>query len=125
VGRRLLIIDETELSRRVLTQVFTQREYLCTAAGTIESGLRAIDEFKPDIVLYDWWFRDGSGTGLSWKIHARAEAAQLPIILVVLSVQSEPTGFREVEKIHDYFVKPLPARFLDSAFRMWLEQPGG
>lgn len=122
MGRRLLIIDETELSRRVLLQVFTQREYQCIAAADTESALRAIDEFKPHVVLYDWWFRDGSGPGLSWKLHAAAEAAQHSIILVVLSVQSEPTGFREQEKIHDYFVKPLPARFLDTAFRAWLDE---
>jgi DNA-binding response OmpR family regulator len=120
--RRLLIIDETELSRRVLSQVFTQREYQCTVAADIESGLRAIEEFKPHVVLYDWWFRDGSGVGLSWKLHARAESALHSIILVVLSAQSEPTGFREREKIHDYFVKPLPARFIDSAFKAWLDE---
>jgi response regulator of citrate/malate metabolism len=85
--------------------------------------MRAIDEFKPDVVLYDWWFRDGSGVGLSWKLHERAASVQHSIILVVLSAQSEPTGFRDQEKIHDYFVKPLPARFLDSAFKVWLDDP--
>ncbi len=123
MSRRLLILDETELSRRVLSQVFKQREYQCATAADIESGLKAIDEFKPHVVLYDWWFRDGSGTGLSWKLHERARSAQHSIILVVLSAQSEPTGFRDHEKIHDYFVKPLPARFLDTAFKMWLDEP--
>ena len=120
VGRRLLIIDADSISRRVLKTAYGMRGHTVRVAATAAEGLEAMMAETPEVVLYDWYFRDDTAIGLAKKLRAAAAPAQVAVLTV--TVIDEPDGFREREGVDDYMVKPVLAETVERAFEEALER---
>ncbi|HUS33535.1 MAG TPA: response regulator [Kofleriaceae bacterium] len=112
-GRRLLLIDGDSISRTVLRHAFSTRGHTVSVAATAAEAIAIAASNPPEVVVYDWSFRDESGVGLAKQLRA---AVPHPIVIVSLSVLDEPDGFREREDVDDYVVKPALAESVELAF---------
>jgi two-component system KDP operon response regulator KdpE len=118
-ARDLLVVDGDSISRTVLKHAFGVRGHAVRVAATAAEGLAAAASSIPDVIIYDWSFRDNSGVGLAKNLRA---ACAKGIVIVVLSVLDPPDGFCEREDVDDYIVKPAMADAVELAFEAALSR---
>lgn len=116
-GARLLIVDDSDINRRILVEQSRAWGMVVTAvpsAGIAWDMLQSGDSERPpfDLVLTDYRMRDMSGAELVRRIRADARLADLP--LIVLSSLAEKT---EVADLGDlaadaWLLKPIRVRQL-------------
>ena len=58
---KLLIIDDTQVNRYILSDVGCHLGLECRLADGVDSGLAALAEGRPDFVLLDWVMPEGGG----------------------------------------------------------------
>lgn len=65
--RKILIIDDEQDLCRLLQLYFFRRGYMVEISHTLQEGLKAMKEFKPDILFLDNNLPDGTGwTQVAW-----------------------------------------------------------
>lgn len=117
---RLLIVDEHPIGLKTLPPGLRLCGYDCAVASTAAEALAAIDAHRSEVVLLEWYFRDGSGVGLAPRLRAYAATQDRAIVIVVLSSLDEPDGFCAREEIDCYLVKPASIVVIDRAVRPFL-----
>lgn len=110
--KRMLIIDDELDLCFLLKDYFTRRQYDVYVYHTLEEGMRALEEVKPEIILLDNNLPDGTG----WSIAPDIAKSHPEIYMVLLSafhpeVPDMPAGakFQIIEK-------PIKLSDLDSQF---------
>jgi CheY-like chemotaxis protein len=62
MGLRILIVDDSETTRRILRAIVRSREWtVCGEAESGRAGIRQFQELKPDLVLIDLAMPDING----------------------------------------------------------------
>jgi CheY-like chemotaxis protein len=112
---RFLIVDEYKCSRVATRLALEDRRHRCLDVSSEADALVAIDTFAPEIVLLEWWFRDGTGLGLARRLRQRAAIRGRGLILIATSSQSEPPAFRQAEQLDAYLVKPASTFDIESS----------
>jgi CheY-like chemotaxis protein len=110
---RVLIVDEHGPSIAVLFHALTSRGFTCERACSAELALARVASFQPDVVIYEWNLSAG-GRGLPQRLRAASTRA---LAVIALSTLDEPAGFREMEQVDAYLMKPLDVAQLDSLMR--------
>jgi len=70
-------------------------------------------QHAPEVVVYDWSFRDDSGLGLAKALRVTSPT---PMAIISLSVLDEPDGFCAREDVDAYIVKPALPEVVERAF---------
>lgn len=78
---KILIVDDELPIREVLSATLRDEGYQVAVAQDGESGLKAMREFKPDLVFLDIWM-PGSLDGLEVLKAARAEFPQIDFLMI-------------------------------------------
>jgi DNA-binding response OmpR family regulator len=102
--RTLLVVDDDESLRQVMSQYLVQEGYRVIAAGTGAEALRLFYAERPDAVLLDLMLPGMDG----WEVCARLrELSDAPVLLVTARTSQEDKlrGFRL--GIDDYLSKPF------------------
>jgi two-component system chemotaxis response regulator CheY len=77
----VLIIDDSELTRSVLTEMLTSRGHAIVGeAETGEAGLAAFKSLKPDLVTLDISLPDMDGLSVARELRAIAPAVRIVFI---------------------------------------------
>jgi DNA-binding NarL/FixJ family response regulator len=77
---RILIVDDSETTRRILRAIVQSREWtVCGEAETGRSGIAKFEELKPDLVLVDLAMPDMNGLEA-----AKGMAVVDPVVPVIL-----------------------------------------
>jgi DNA-binding response OmpR family regulator len=114
-----LVIDGDSISRTVLKHAFALRGHTVQVAATAAEGIASAASLVPDVIIYDWSFRENSGVGLAKSLRA---ACPDELVIVVLSVLDPPDGFCGTEDVDDYIVKPALAEAVELAFEAALSR---
>jgi DNA-binding response OmpR family regulator len=104
MNRTVLLIDDDESLRQVMSQYLTQEGYRVIAAGSGAEALKLFYAERPDAVLLDLMMPGMDG----WEVCARLrELSDSPILLVTARTSQEDKlrGFRL--GIDDYLSKPF------------------
>jgi DNA-binding response OmpR family regulator len=124
MSKRVLIIDDSELERVVLTSRLEQSGYVVSTAEDGRSGLRVLFELKPDIILLDVVMPRMDG----WKtLEKIREVSDVPVIMLT-ALDSEIERVRGLRGgADDYVGKPFGAAELtariDAVLRRVTETP--
>lgn len=103
----LLVVDDSEENRDVLSRRLRERGYaVITAAGGAEA-LRHVAERAVDLVLLDVMMPDVSGIEVLRGLRAEHTVSDLPIIMVTGLDRSEDTVAALQLGANDYVTKPL------------------
>jgi DNA-binding response OmpR family regulator len=90
VTRRILIVEDDEKSRRLLTDVLSFHGYEVAAAENGEEGLRHAQARKPDLALLDIQLPGISGFELLMGLRkAQGGEARYPVVAVTASVMEQ------------------------------------
>lgn len=102
---KIAIIEDDAMIAQMYQMKFELDGFSTALANSGESGLKMLDEFKPDLLLLDLKLPGMSGVELLEKIRAQAKFEKLPVILLTNSDRSEVPADIEKFEIADYIVK--------------------
>ncbi|MGI8909712.1 MAG: response regulator transcription factor [Rubrobacteraceae bacterium] len=104
-GTRVLIVEDDRSIARLVEMELRHREFTVRCAHDGPSGLEAVPEFRPEVVLLDIMLPGMDGVGVLKRL--RAEGNRVPVIM--LTARDTP-----MDKIHsldlgadDYLTKPF------------------
>jgi CheY-like chemotaxis protein len=80
---RILVVDDSQTTRRVLSALVNSRWTVCGVAENGKSALKKFRELKPDLVLLDLGLPDIDGLEVGRQIHAIDSS--VPLILFTMS----------------------------------------
>lgn len=112
VRKRVLLVDDNEDARWLLSEVLTQYGYEVESVGDAEAALSALDTFRPDVAILDIGLPGMDGYELAAAIRASPRHLALRLLALtgygraVDAAKAEGAGFER------YFVKPLDTRQL-------------
>jgi two-component system KDP operon response regulator KdpE len=116
---RILVADDEELMRRLLTSTLTRHNYEVLQAATGNEALNSALEFEPDLVILDLLLPDMSGMEVCQKLRAWR---QVPI-LVVSARGEESTKITALDMgADDYITKPFATGELLARIRALLRR---
>lgn len=110
--RRLLYVEDNPLNAEVMRGILDQRPGIeLEVAPTVESGLKALRERPPALLLLDWQLPDGDGLTLLGRL--REQGTRIPPVVVVsANAQPEQITAARVAGAQHYLTKPLDVREL-------------
>ena len=108
---KLLIVDDNEEIRHILTDILSPLYKVTTAENGVE-GYNKVKEFMPDLIISDIMMPEMSGTELCSKIKNNIETCHIPVILLTAlgTLERELEGLRLGADA--YIVKPFNIRRL-------------
>lgn len=113
--RRILVADDSEDMRALLTEVLESQGYEVVAVGSGGSALSEMTSRRPDLVITDLLMPGMTGFSLRSQMLSRPELADIPVI-VLSAYWHRPSETLEVEAV---ITKPLSVdRLLESISRL-------
>ena len=81
----VLVVDDEDAIRRLVSTVLTKAGYKVTQAADGLQALKAIDDAPPDLVISDINMPELDGLTMVEGLRNRAETSQMPIIFITAS----------------------------------------
>jgi|GEM_PF-2833517 len=103
---KILIVDDSEVVRRILTSALTQDDYELHTAVNGEDGRQKIHELKPDIVLLDVEMPILDGFAVLKEVRANFKAEEVAVIMVTSQNDGKGISRAFEEGAFDYIPKP-------------------
>jgi DNA-binding response OmpR family regulator len=112
MARRILVVEDDEKSRRLLTDVLQYHGFDVCAYPTGEDGLADARACKPDAALLDIELPDISGFDVLARLRAESAGASMPVIAVTASVMDHDRKRILAAGFDAYVSKPVNIREL-------------
>jgi two-component system, cell cycle response regulator DivK len=112
MGRRILVVEDDEKSRRLLTDVLGFHGYEVWAVESGEQGLLDAQAYAPDAALLDIQLPGISGFEVLQRLRAGAGGALLPVVAVTASVMDQDRRKILAAGFDAYVAKPVNIREL-------------
>lgn len=101
--RRILIIDDEEKLRNLLTRIISLEGFEVLQAGDCKTALKKLEQSDIDVVLCDVKLPDGNGVELAKKIK---DKFQIPEIILLTAYGNIPDGVQAIKNgAFDYITK--------------------
>ena len=118
--RRIVFIEDEEEMIDLVQLILTRQGFEVTGATDGQSGLRAIANLKPDLVLLDLMMPEMSGWDVYQKMKADDQMKNIPVIVITAKAQNiDKVLGLHIAKVQDYITKPFgPSELLQSVERV-------
>lgn len=125
--RSLLVVDDEELNRDVLSRRLTRAGYRVEMAAGAEEALAKIQQNGYELVLLDSMMPGMTGVDLLQMLRGTYSASELPVIMVTAVHESEKVVEALALGANDYITKPVDfavalARIQSQLNRKWAEE---
>jgi adenylate cyclase len=104
---RLLVVDDNELNRDMLSRRLSSRGYTVSVAGGGKRALEMIEAEAFDLVLLDIMMPEVGGLQVLGAVRARHSRAELPVIMATARDQSQDVVEALRLGANDYVMKPI------------------
>ena len=123
--RRLLMVDDHEVSRYILRELLDQPWLQLSEACNGGEALRQIDESPPDAVILDLLMPDMSGFEVLRRVRQSSQTRDLPVLIYTSKALSE-TEQLELASLQTSVVRKddVSARLSAQPFVQWLSNAG-
>ncbi len=114
--KRIVCIEDDEDFLELLKLILDQDNTELITANGGASGLRAVQEHHPDLVLLDLMMNDMHGWEVYMKLRSGTDTKDIPVIVVTaMDTHYDRTFGVNIAKVADYITKPfLPSQLRQS-----------
>lgn len=117
--KHILIVEDVELNRDLLTQLL-EDEYQLTLAVDGADGLERAAESRPDLILMDLSLPVIDGWEAIRRLKRDANLASIPIVALTAHAMSGDEERAREAGCNDFLTKPLNEDLLFAKLRKWL-----
>ncbi|MEM6430671.1 MAG: response regulator, partial [Deinococcota bacterium] len=78
----VLVVDDTELNLRMISQVLRKEGYQTRAVNSGAAALQAVQDAIPEVILLDITMPDIDGYEVCQMLKAQASTADVPVIFI-------------------------------------------
>jgi CheY-like chemotaxis protein len=107
MGRRILVIDDDPIARRVATWLLEARGHVALGAADAESGLARVRADRPDLVITDVGLPDLDGCEVVRRL--KAEAPSLPVLALTAAITDDERARVDAAGFDGRLEKPIRA----------------
>lgn len=118
----IVVIEDNEHSARLASKLLRRAEFKVILAEDGETGLTAVFENHPDLVLIDLGLPDIDGQTVIALIRQQEELASVPIIAFTAWPQETAENMAQAYGCDGVITKPIEAREFANQIAMFLEQ---
>ena len=120
VPKKILVVEDEEVIRRLLARVLIQPDYDLVLVGTIREGLERIDQTNWDMLITDLRLPDGDGADVIQRF--KNKSRELPIIVITGSPTPGSRMPRALDlDVQECIYKPFELDVIQTAVRAALE----
>ncbi len=117
--KKILIIDDEDILRETISELFMVSGYIIFEAQNGEEGLQMVQQSPPDLIICDVMMPVLDGYGFM-EIHSKSAFSHIPVLLLTAKVEvtdkekginlgakayiKKPFVFRELKKLVDSFI---------------------
>jgi PAS domain S-box-containing protein len=113
LGVRVLVVDDEEDAREMLTASLEGYGAVVQAAASTDEALRALEQFSPHVLVSDIGMPEEDGKVLLRRIRALPEPlSRLPAIAVTAFARAEDAVLAREAGFDEYLVKPVEPQVL-------------
>ena len=116
----VLIVEDDLMARRMMCKTLKRDGFLVAEAGDGQQALAAYDQQQPDIVLLDIEMPVMDGYTACRELRKRANAQQLPILMVSGNDDTASVNRAYDEGANDFIAKPVSLAQLGKTLEKWL-----
>ena len=87
--RRLVLIDDSEITLAVLTPVLTAAGFEVRAVSSLRKFLNAVMDWKPHLIVTDLYMPEMSGAELCSWLRKQMQTAKTPVIICSSAADDE------------------------------------
>jgi two-component system cell cycle response regulator DivK len=110
--RTILIVEDNAFNLKLLDDLLRAAGYNTLRAVDGEQALRALRQFRPDVILMDIGLPDISGIDVTQAIRASEDLRSIPVIAVTAYAAPEDEAAIRRAGCDDYIAKPISAPVL-------------
>jgi DNA-binding response OmpR family regulator len=104
---RVLVVDDDEDSRRVLTHLLERRGYAVVLADGGQAALAALTQHEVDVVLLDVMMPNMDGFAVCRELKKSPTTASLPVILLTARDDMETRATGMNLGVSEFLAKPV------------------
>jgi two-component system OmpR family response regulator len=121
VRERVLIIDDERYIAQALMLRLRASGNDVQSACDGASGITAVSEWKPDVIMLDIRMPDMDGFEVNRRLRARPELAEIPVIFLSANVQESARQAALAAGAHAFLTKPYESKDVLAAIRNALD----
>ncbi len=123
-GRRILIVDDVDLNRELVTSLLAPRGHQIDLAASGSEAIKAVQAADYDLVLMDVQMPGMDGLAATRAIRALDGYAKLPIVAMTAQALPAQIAACHAAGMDDYLAKPIiPATLFDVIDKWAVESP--
>lgn len=122
MGKRILVIEDTEDNRQIIRDLLTAFDYELIEAADGAEGVALAQSQHPDLILMDIQLPEMDGYEATRRIRAIPELARVPIIAVTSYALSGDEAKTRAAGCDGYVAKPFSPRQLLAKIREFLPE---
>ena len=122
MGKRILVIEDTEDNRQIIRDLLTTFDYELIEAADGAEGVALAQSQHPDLILMDIQLPEMDGYEATRRIRAIPELARVPIIAVTSYALSGDEAKTRAAGCDGYVAKPFSPRQLLAKIREFLPE---
>ena len=124
MAKRILVVEDDEKSRRLLTDVLRYHGFEVAAVGNGEDALADARSISPDAALLDIQLPDITGFDVLARLRAESAHASIPVVAVTASVMDVDRRKILAAGFDAYVPKPVNIGELVSTLKKLLSNDG-
>jgi len=105
--RTVLVVDDSEVDRHVITEMLIREGYEVAAVGSAEAAFNRIRDSRPDLVLMDLVMPGQNGYEAIRELTRGEDTCDIPIIICSSKTQPADVSWGIRQGARDYIVKPV------------------
>jgi len=120
----ILVVDDDQDIRELVAFKLEQLGFEVHAESDGETGLAAVMQLQPDLVLLDWMMPKLTGVEVCRMLREGSDSSAVPVILLTARAQEADIERGFAAGADDYIVKPFSPRELASRVEAVLSRVG-
>jgi len=107
VLRRVMVVDDSRVQRKILSTQLARTGFAVTEAGSAEEALQLCEAHPPDLVISDWMMPGMTGIELCQRLRAHVRSHYVYFILLTSKTETAEIARGLEGGADDFLIKPV------------------